>query len=396
MVNHTGQISGAEHSLLALIAGLKSHELRCTLACPTAGPLASIAADVGVEVRGITGTEGNLRLHPTRTAKAVGEIVLTALQVARLVRVTGADIVHANSLRASLSAGVGAKGAGVPAIAHLRDRLPPSVASTACLRVIDATCAELIANSGFTAAALQEAGIGRSATVIGNPVDLDRFQMCSEAQRGSIRTRLGLTPDTVTLGVVGQITRWKGQMTAIETLRRLIPEFPNTQLLIVGEAKFLHSSSRHDNASYMEQLQHAAKDPAIDGRVSFLGERQDIPDIMQALDVLLLPSIGEPFGRVIIEAMAAGTPVVASADGGPREIIEDTVTGMLADSRDLEAWATAARSLITNPELRRSIIATARQHSEQYSIERHAEQVIDVYRRASSRDISAYPTSLAV
>jgi glycosyltransferase involved in cell wall biosynthesis len=395
MVNHTGQVSGAEHSLLALMAGLRACELSCTLACPFDGPLASIARTAGCEVREITGTEGNLRLHPTRTAKAVGEIALTALQVARLAHVIGADIVHANSLRASLSAGVGAKGAGVPAIAHLRDRLPPGATSTACLRVIDATCAGVIANSSFTGAALQEAGISRPATVISNPVDLDRFRPCSETERDSIRAQLGIARETVALGVVGQITRWKGQATAIETVRRLVSEFPNVQLLIVGEAKFLHPSSRHDNASYMEQLQRAAQDPTVDGRVSFLGERRDVPDVMRALDVLLLPSIGEPFGRVIIEAMAVGTPIVASADGGPREIIEDTVTGMLVDPPDLEAWAAAVRLLITNRELRRDIIATARRCSEQYSIGRHAEQVIDVYRRASGKDASAYPMSLA-
>jgi L-malate glycosyltransferase len=395
MVNHTGQVSGAEHSMLALMAGLTGRGFRCTLACPGDGPLTSIAHDIGIRVLEVTGTEGSLQLHPIRTAKALGEIALTALQVARLARVTGADIVHANSLRASLSAGIGAKGAGVPAIAHLRDRLPPNMASTACLRMIDATCAGVIANSAFTGAALQEAGISRSAAVIGNPVDLDRFRPCSEAERDSIRTRLGLAREAIALGVVGQITRWKGQTTAIETVRRLAPELPSVQLLIVGEAKFLHPSSRHDNASYMEELQRVANDPTIDGRVSFLGERGDIPDVMRALDVLLLPSIGEPFGRVIIEAMAVGTPVVASADGGPSEVVDDMVTGMLVDPYDLERWAAAVRSLITNPELRRGIITAARRRSEQYSTERHAEKVIDVYCRASGKDLSAYPTSLA-
>lgn len=395
MVNHTGQISGAEHSLLALMAGLTAHELHCTLACPADGPLASIARDAGVGVREITGTEGNLRLHPTRTARAAGEIALTALQIARLARATGADIIHANSLRASLSAGMGAWGTRVPALAHLRDRLPPSATSTACLRMIDATCAAVIANSRFTGAALSEAGISRPATVIGNPVDLGLFRPCSESERTSIRTRLGLDSETIALGVVGQITPWKGQATAIETLRRLTPDLPNLQLLIVGEAKFIHPSARHDNAGYLEQLRRAAQEPAIDGRVKFLGERHDVPDVMRALDVLVLPSSGEPFGRVVVEAMAVGTPVVASADGGPSEIIEHAVTGMLVDPHDLERWAGTIRSLINNPELQRSIIAAARRRSEHYSIEHHAEQVIDVYRNAGGKDIHTRSTSLA-
>jgi glycosyltransferase involved in cell wall biosynthesis len=393
LVNHTGQVSGAEHSLLALIGGLSALGLKCTLACPVDGPLASLAREANIEVRRITGTTGSLRLHPTHTAKAIGELAVTALQVARLARMGGADIIHANSLRASLSAGMSSRAIGAPAVAHLRDRLPPSPASTACLRMVNSTCSAVIANSSFTAAALPEAGIGRPPVVIGNPVDLDRFRPLPEAKRASVRSRLGLTDNTIALGVVGQITPWKAQDMAIEVLKRLVRDLPTLRLLIVGEAKFLNSSARQDSAGYLEQLQHAAQDPLIEGRVDFLGERSDIPDVMRALDVLLLPSIGEPFGRVVVEAMAAGTPVVASSDGGPGEIIEHEVTGMLVDPLDLNAWADATRTLISNKKLRRDIVTAGLLRSKHYSIKHHTEKVIDVYRNANVKSFDPAPAS---
>jgi L-malate glycosyltransferase len=383
LVNHTAQVSGAEHSLLALATGLSDLGVECTIACPAEGPLVSMAQAAGLKPRAIVGTEGSLRLHPTATPTAVSEIGLSAFQVARLARRSGADIVHGNSLRASLSSGSGARVVGVPAVSHLRDRLPPGRVSIACLKLINATSAAVIANSSFTAEALSEAGIDRQAAVIANPVDLSRFRPPSDEERSVIRSRLGLSDESVVLGVVGQIAPWKAQAMAIQVLGRLIGEIPTLHLLVVGEAKF--PSARLDNAGYLRGLRAAAEDPSIAGRVDFLGERRDIPDVLRALDVLLLPSIGEPFGRVIVEAMAVGTPVVASADGGPGEIIQHMSNGVLVDRHEADAWVDAVRSLVTNSQLQGTLAAEALRNSEQYSIRRHAEQVMAVYRAAIDR-----------
>lgn len=383
LVNHTAQVSGAEHSLIALSAGLAAKGVDCTLACPSKGPLNSMALESDLPTRKITGTEGSLQLHPTQMIKAAGEIGLSAFQIAGLARVTRADLIHANSLRAGLSSGIGAWGAGIPGVVHLRDRLPANPASTACLRLMEATNAAVIANSDFTADSFSEAGIDRPPTVIGNPVDLDRFRPTSREERDAVRARLGLTSETIALGVVGQIAPWKAQGMAIEALRRLSVEIPTLRLLIVGDAKF--PAARQDNAGYLDELLAAARDPAISGRVDFLGERRDVPEILGALDALLLPSIREPFGRVLVEAMAVGTPVVASAEGGPAEIIENMATGLLVDRHDPEAWAATIRSLVTDPHLRRRLASAALRKSGQYSLQRHAEQVLTVYERLMDR-----------
>jgi len=379
LVDHTGHVSGAEYSLQSLIAGLRAAGVRCSLACPT-GPLQALSRANGLEPVTISPAEGSLRLHPIRTPRAVAEITRAAAQVARLARRLNPDLIHGNSIRASLVAGLAGRLARTPAVAHLRDRLPPGPASKASLRLIAATCTSVVANSHYTAAALAEAGIRTSATVVSNPVDLDLFRPLPSADRTAARAALGLTPTTFALGVVGQITPWKGQDMGLRALAELAERHPKLRLLVIGSAKFLSDSTRYDNGAYLEALHEFTRDPRLAGRVDFLGERSDVAAIMSALDALLVPSHGEPFGRVVVEAMATGTPVIASAGAGPAEIIEHGVNGLLAPEDDVHAWAAAIERLATDDKARDNLIAGGTARSAGYSVGAHADAVLAVYR----------------
>lgn len=379
LVDHTGQVSGAEYSLHSLIAGLRAAGTRCIFACPT-GPNQTMGRDNGIEPLTIAAAEGSLRMHPVQTPRALLEIVHAANQVARLTRRLNVDIVHANSIRASLVVGLASRMSRRPAVGHLRDRLPPGAASKASLRLIGATCSHIVANSRYTLEALGEAGVGTRASVVYNPVDLGLFRPPHEEERAVVRAGLGLASDAFALGVVGQITPWKGQDMGLRALAKLAERYPDLRLLVVGEAKFLSESTRFDNAAYLKQLHELARDERLVGRVDFLGERSDVPQIMGALDALLVPSHGEPFGRVVVEAMAAGTPVIASAAAGPAEIIEHGVTGLLVDEDDVDAWASAIELLVTNGGARQQVVRNGRARSADFSIAAHAEQVLAIYR----------------
>lgn len=357
--------------------------MRCTLACPR-GANQTLARSRGIEPLTIIATEGSLRLHPVRTPQAIAEIAYAAIQVARLARRLRVDIVHANSIRASLVVGLASRFGHHPAVGHLRDRLPPAAASRATLRLIATTCSHIIANSQYTLGALEEAGVRGPASVIHNPVDLELFRALPTPQRAAARNGLGLEPSTFALGVVGQITPWKGQDMALRALSTLAQRHPQLRLLVVGEAKFLARSTRLDNRAYLDELHDLARGRRLAGRVDFLGERGDTPAIMSALDALVVPSHGEPFGRVVVEAMAAGTPVVASASAGPAKIIEDGVTGLLAAEDDVGAWAKAIERLVTDERTRRELVNRGRVRSTHFSISAHAEKVLAVYRKVLS------------
>lgn len=378
LIDHTGHVSGAEYSLQSLISGLDAAGVRCTMACPP-GPNQTLARSHGVTPLTIRAAEGSLRLHPVRTPRAVAEIGFAVTQVARLARRLRADIIHANSIRASLVAGPAARLVNRPALAHLRDRLPPGVASKASLRLIGATCAHVVANSHYTLEALAEAGVHVSSSVVYNPVDLELFRPLPEDERAAVRTGLGLDPQTFALGVVGQITPWKGQDMALRALAEIVERRPDVRLLVVGEAKFLSETTRFDNAAYLASLHELARDERLEGRVKFLGERDDAAAIMSALDALLVPSDGEPFGRVVVEAMAAGTPVVASDSAGPAEIVEHGVTGLLAARDDVSAWVAAIERIVTNDPARRNLVQHGRRRSADFSVAAHAAEVRAIY-----------------
>lgn len=380
LVDHTGQVSGAEYSLQSLIVGLKARGVQCTFACPR-GVNQELACSHGINPLTIPATEGSLRLHAFQTPSAIAGIGYAATQVARLADRLNVDVMHANSIRASLVVGLAGELCRRPAVAHLRDRLPRGAASKATLRLIGRTCKYIIANSEYTREALDEAGVKRHACVVYNPVDLELFRPPSAQERMDVRAGLDLDVQTFALGVVGQITPWKRQDTALRALAALAGRHPQLHLVIVGEAKFLSDTTRFDNRAYLELLHVLARDERIAGRVEFLGERDDAAAIIGALDALLVPSQGEPFGRVVVEAMAVGTPVIASATAGPAEVIQDGVNGLLVPEDDIDAWARAVERLATDEPIRRRLVHSGRERSEDFSIASHADQVLTVYRK---------------
>ena len=110
------------------------------------------------------------------------------------------------------------------------------------------------------------------------------------------------------LGVVAQLSPWKGQDTAIEALRILREQGIDAHLLLIGSAKFVARATRFDNEGYVAGLRRLVADAGLQDHVTWLGEREDVPELVRALDVLLLPSWEEPFGRALIEAMALKCP----------------------------------------------------------------------------------------
>ena len=120
-------------------------------------------------------------------------------------------------------------------------------------------------------------------------------------------------------------------------------------LLLVGETKFVARATRYDNTTYLAELQRLVRDRCLEPHVRWLGERDAVAAILAATDVLLVPSWAEPFGRVIVEGMAMGCLVAATAVGGPAEIITDGVDGLLLAPRDPPGWAQALGTIIADP-----------------------------------------------
>jgi L-malate glycosyltransferase len=381
--NHTAEVSGAERSLLALVGALPD-TVQPRLAAPR-GRLSGDAERLGIPTTTITGTTGSLRLHPLHTPRALADMSAAALQVSRAARRHRTELVHANSIRAGIILAL-ARLSPAATVVHIRDCLPPSPVTTTTMRLIAATATTLVANSEYTARSVRAAAPGACLEVVHNPVDLERWDP-ARIDRTRARAALGQAGERgLLLGVVAQLSPWKGQDTAIEALKLLREDEIDAHLLLIGSAKFVARATRFDNESYVARLRKLVSDAGLDDRVSWLGEREDVPELVRALDVLLLPSWQEPFGRALIEAMALNVPVIATDVGGPAEIIEDGHEGYLVPPRKPEAWAQALRRFAEDPKRGREIGRAGRRRVErEFTLERHVGRMLDVYDQAIGR-----------
>jgi glycosyltransferase involved in cell wall biosynthesis len=379
-VNHTPEISGAERSLLGLLAALPDG-VSAAAAIPR-GALAEAIGDLGVPTSTITATAGSLRLHPLHTPRALAEMAAAARQLRRIARAGGAELVHANTIRAGIILAL-ARPSAVARVVHVRDCLPQAVLTSAAMRVIAASADVVVANSRYTADWMTASAPKASPRVVHNAVDLTRFDPAS-IDLARARAALGVPAERgLLLGVVGQLTPWKGQDTAVQALGLLRTQGVDAHLLLIGSAKFRDRATRLDNEAFVTRLHALVAAAGLQERVTWLGEREDVPELVRALDVLLAPSTQEPFGRSLIEAMALGVPVVATDEGGTREIVSDGCEGLLVPPARPGAWADAIRTLGEDAALRAQMGQAGRRRVERaFTPQRHAAAMLEVYEQA--------------
>ena len=168
-------------------------------------------------------------------------------------------------------------------------------------------------------------------------------------------------PSALCVGILGNIQEWKGQRVVVEAMAKIAAEHPTAHCLIVGG---VHRAGEE----YAAALRRRCSELGLDGRVHFVGFREDVPDVIHALDVVVHASVRpEPFGRVILEGMLMGKPVVATAAGGVTELIEDGETGFLVPPGDVDALAQRLHRLLAAPDLRRAVGTQARVWARQRS-----------------------------
>lgn len=381
-VEHTGLVSGAQRSLLELLRHLPG-DVERVLACGP-GPLRDAARAAGARVVPLRGTAGSLKLHPLHTPRAVAELAQMGLRARGYARSVGADVIHANGVRAGLIA-LAAQALGAPPpVVHVRDVLPDGRAASLVHRLVGRRAAAVVAISRYTADAFERQS-GRRPEIVYNAIDTRRLDP-ARVDRRAARRALGLDDATPVLVHVAQITSWKGQDTSIRVLAGVRARHPRALLLLVGETKFVSGATRLDNRAYRASLEALVRELGVADGVRFLGERDDVPHLLAAADVALLPSHEEPFGRSVVEAMAMALPVVATDVGGPREAIEDGRDGLLLDPDDDAAWTAAVSSLLDDPAARQAMGIAARATAvARFGADAHVRGMLAIYARVAAR-----------
>jgi glycosyltransferase involved in cell wall biosynthesis len=289
---------------------------------------------------------------PLRLARGV-------LALRRLAGEVEAALVHANVLRAAIYALPAARLAGLPLVWHVRDIHPRGPAARLLCRGADA----VIAISEAVAGALP---CSSRAQVIYNPID--------EAEaRPRTRVELGLPAEGLLVAHVGRLRPWKGQRAFLAAAARL--RHPDARFVVIG-GRILDD----DEQGYADELVALASSLGLAGRVTFTGQRDDLADVWPHLSILAHTATAEPFGRVVAEALRAGVPVVAFADGGVPEIVDDGETGRLVAAGDVDALAQAIDELLASPTVRARMGRLGQQRAEKrFAPAWHARAVERVY-----------------
>ena len=185
-----------------------------------------------------------------------------------------------------------------------------------------------------------------------------------------MRAALGVDADALLLGIVCRLVEQKGIPYALEALRRLRAEYPQAHLVIAGDG---------EKAAELRRLASAL---GIADRVHWLGWRSDAADLMAAFDVLLVPSLWEGFGLVLLEAMSRRVPVIASRVSAIPEVIVDGESGILIAPRDVDALTKAMAHLLNDRALRKYMgLLGAARLEDHFSVERMITSTLAVYER---------------
>jgi glycosyltransferase involved in cell wall biosynthesis len=193
-----------------------------------------------------------------------------------------------------------------------------------------------------------------------------------------VRRELSLGKSVPLVGLVAHLTPWKGHeffLTVVRAVREAVPE---ARFVVAGGP--IYETDGH--AGYSETLRQRVLELGLAEQVIFLGLRDDIPEVLAAVDVLVhCPTAPEPFGRAVAEAMAVGCPVVAARCGGIPEIVGDNVTGFLVPPGDTQGFASAVVQLLKDSALRERFGRAGRHRAEAlFSIGAHTTRILDAYR----------------
>jgi glycosyltransferase involved in cell wall biosynthesis len=354
-VDHSGVMGGAEHSLLDLLPAFAPQaEVQLLADGPFRAEVERHGVPVHVDALGASASVRKTGGLPSFAA--VLDVIGAARRLAR--RAEAFDLLYANSQKAFVISAIAGWLARRPVVWHLRDILGPPHFSGLSMRVAiwlaNQQASVVIANSRATADAFVAMG-GRTqiVRVVHNGIDAAPFDAVTRDTARALRRDLGASEAMPLVVHVGRFHPWKGQ----QVLLRALALEPRAQAWIVGAPLF------GENA-FGAELRALSTSLGLDSRVRFLGLRDGVPALLKAADIVVHSSVyPEPFGRVVVEGMLAGRPVIAADDGGVTEIISNEKTGLLVSPDDVGALAGAIGRLIEDPALATAIAAQGAAHA---------------------------------
>jgi glycosyltransferase involved in cell wall biosynthesis len=342
-------IGGGQWSLYYLIKHLQKNTFHPIVLCPAEGELAKRMKGVGAEV--VFFDVGRIRyLNP-----------LVIKKFASLIKEKRIALIHTDSTTETFYAGIVARMMRIPLVWHIRVSEEEWV--------VDRILANLSTKLILVANAINQRFVWlkdhKKMVVIHNGIDLEEFDHFPVTS--SIRKEFNVTKDTVLIGCIGRIEKRKGPEYLISAMR----DIDNIKLILVGTGE----------KEYIRKVKMLCDEFGISDRIMFSGFRDDIPSVLNGIDILVFPSIsGEGFPRVILEAMAAGKPVVATDNAGNPEAVEDGLTGYIIPVGNISALAAKIKELVANKKKRMAMGQAGRKRVEEFfTVQHYVQSIQELY-----------------
>ncbi len=319
---------GARKSLLDILTHLDRKTFSPIVVCSSSGPLTEKLDEIKIPYRIV-------KMRLWRKGKYFPWIPHTVIRLAKLIKEERISLVHSNSHSDAPYGILACRFRKIPMISHIRDIIQQDKTGKYLLKHAD----RIIAVSSAAADAFKDMkDRDKKLLVINNSLDMNKFKVTED-----IRNELNISRDDMVIGIVGQISRLKGHDVFLKAASIVLKKNKNVKFLIVGEVR------RERDKGLCEELINRLD---LRENVIFAGFRNDIANVMSAIDILAFPTLKESFGRSAIEAMAQRKPVVASNVGGVPEIVIDGKTGILVPPENAKELANGLLELINDKEKR--------------------------------------------
>jgi glycosyltransferase involved in cell wall biosynthesis len=368
-----GRIGGAERALLELLDELDRSRFAPVVVLGQDGPL---AAELRArEVEAVVEPFASLPLYNLPWPPTLARLARTAWRIRRLAKARQARILHCGDVLGLLLL-IAARPRGARVVYQLNylGGGPRRLALGAlALPAVD----RLIAVSQQPPPQLGPATklLAGRTSVVSPGIRADSY---SNGDRRTLRQALGLTEGVPLAGLVARYDTWKGHAVFLDAAARIKQERPDVRFVIVGGS--LNGEQLPHVERYRDGVLAKRKQLGLEQAVAVLGHRDDVPSVLAGLDVLVCPSDHEPFGMIVLEALAAGTPVVASDSGGPAEILEHGRSGLLFPTGSPAHLADAVLRILDDPGLRQRLRREGpRRVRERFTSARYARDVEALY-----------------
>lgn len=291
-------------------------------------------------------------------------------RVARVLRERKIDVIHTHNTEPFVNGTIGALMAGTPVVVHTDHArpFPDMFRHMLSEHVLSYFARAMVGVSEHTTENLRryEKIPERKLRTIINGIEGGKY--AADGKRAAVREALGIASDALVIGFASRLAEQKGIPYLLEASVGLAARFPGLHVLIAGDGEL------------DAEMRARASALGLDGTVRFLGVRRDIAELLQAFDVFVLPSLWEGLPMVVLEAMAVGCPIVATAVGGVPDALEHDVSAWLVPPMDVPALETGLATLLSDADRRARFSSNARRRfDERYSAERMAREYERLY-----------------